>query len=156
MGKPLLAIDIDGVVSVFGFELACGTVRAEETDRIVIDTGDGVLEVDRDASADLGARRRTTVRVEDAAPHEVLRPLRLEHQLETVALLPGSHLHRAARRREETVPPGPDALHADGQAVQHERAVRVGAHPVADDGALRRGESHAPGRRRRRRRPPTR
>lgn len=44
-------------VRVFGFELACGTVRAEELDRVVVDTGDGVLEVPRDASADLGARR---------------------------------------------------------------------------------------------------
>ncbi|MEZ4335084.1 MAG: hypothetical protein R3B82_00460 [Sandaracinaceae bacterium] len=56
VSRALLFLGRRGV-SVFGFELACGTVRAEETHRIVIDTGAGVLEVARDASADLGAQR---------------------------------------------------------------------------------------------------
>ncbi len=44
-------------VRMLGFELACGTIRAEERDRLVLDTGAAALEVDRDASADLGPAR---------------------------------------------------------------------------------------------------
>ncbi|MGE0784928.1 MAG: hypothetical protein AB7S26_04505 [Sandaracinaceae bacterium] len=48
--------------SLLGFEIACGTVRTEGSERLVLDAGDGVFEVGRDTPS-LGERRTFDVSV---------------------------------------------------------------------------------------------
>ncbi|MCB9598248.1 MAG: hypothetical protein H6719_36380 [Sandaracinaceae bacterium] len=98
-------------VRVAGFELACGTIRKDEVERLVVDTGDGALEVSRALSADLGSRREIDLstgatiallaRVRDALPS--VGPFRTERRAEarTVLAVAGSprDLSRTVRRR---------------------------------------------------------
>jgi len=44
-------------IGLAGFDLACGTVRRDESERIVVQTPKGVLEVARSATQDLGSNR---------------------------------------------------------------------------------------------------